>query len=404
MEPWVFFQIGVVLAVAASGRFRWMTAVFLVLLAYGTMPLWIVFFQIISAGTGLVLYRELISDWGKSARWRCRGCLKSEWYPSLAEITKCSCGRTEGRRENLWYFRCSCGCLYLLEGGNLPPENRTVHCGKCERITNIQPVRKRWLSIENPYKVAVSDPSLNWRLEAAHSNGTMWLFNPRLRKVHLEIRRFNRRQERSTSLNLLAWGKNKRYVLALFGGLALVMAMGLKMSGVLNPDSTRIVMGLKIEDNVNLIDADLRGADLRGAELSGAELSGADLRGADLRGADLAGAYLFETDLSGADLTNADLSGALLYFTNLSDVLIGTGNLTNANLVGANLTNADLSGANLTKANLDGANLTNADLSGANLTKARLTNINLTHANLAGSKKSMTDFSGSTMPDGSIKK
>lgn len=354
MEAWVFFQIGVVLAVAASGRFRWMTAGALVLLALGTMPLWIVFFQIISAGAGLVLYRELNSEWGKYTRWRCHQCLDSAWYPALSEITECTCGRTEGRRENCWYFRCSCGHVNLLEGAGLPPQNRTVRCGRCNRVTDIKPRKGSALSI--------SDPSLNWRLEAAHSNGTIWLLNPRLRKVHSEIRRFNRGQEQSAFINLAAKKNHKKYGLVLLGGLAVVVPLGLKISGVFNPDSPHIVKGWKIESNANLQRAILADADLRQADLRGANLSGADLSGAIMFGADLTGANLHGADLSRADLAGADLTGANLTKANLRQTFLRGANLTNAKLLGSNMTKADLALANLRGAKPKSAYLTRAYL------------------------------------------
>jgi len=88
----------------------------------------------------------------------------------------------------------------------------------------------------------------------------------------------------------------------------------------------------KINDKLDLSEADLSEANLSGADLSEANLSGADLFEANLSEADLP-----EADLSEADLSEADLSWA---------------NLSEANLYGANLYGADLSEANLSGADL----------------------------------------------------
>jgi len=121
--------------------------------------------------------------------------------------------------------------------------------------------------------------------------------------------------------------------------------------------------------------ANLEGHDFSGAQLARfrfcfANLHRANLRGADLRGADLVGASLHSADLRQADLSEADLTCAVL---------------TGADLSGANLTRAKLHDTYLFVTNLSEADLTDADLK-------PLSSTMLTSAN----------FSGATMPDGSV--
>jgi len=73
-----------------------------------------------------------------------------------------------------------------------------------------------------------------------------------------------------------------------------------------------------------------------------------------------------------------------------------------ADLAGADLYSADLAGVDLAGANLYSANLAGANLSNANLSDANLAYANLAYANLKGANLLYTNFSGATMPDGSI--
>jgi len=88
----------------------------------------------------------------------------------------------------------------------------------------------------------------------------------------------------------------------------------------------------------------------------------------------------------------AKLDGVDLSNQNLTKARMSDANLTNANLAGAKLVRAELSMADMRGANLSGANLRGANLQGANLEGADLSNTSLREAN----------FSGATMPDGSV--
>jgi uncharacterized protein YjbI with pentapeptide repeats len=92
-------------------------------------------------------------------------------------------------------------------------------------------------------------------------------------------------------------------------------------------NNIRELVEIAVNQEANLIGANLIEADLREANLIGANLIEADLRGADLRGADLTEADLIEADLREANLIGADLIEA---------------NLIEADLREANLRGADL--------------------------------------------------------------
>jgi uncharacterized protein YjbI with pentapeptide repeats len=103
------------------------------------------------------------------------------------------------------------------------------------------------------------------------------------------------------------------------------------------------------EQQLNLINTDLRRADLRGAQLQGANLTGAQLEQANLAGAQLEQANLENAQLQQANLENAQLQQA---------------NLENAQLQEAHLEGAQLQGATLYRTELRGVhNLTVEQLS-----------------------------------------
>jgi serine/threonine protein kinase len=166
---------------------------------------------------------------------------------------------------------------------------------------------------------------------------------------------------------------------------------------------------------------DLSNLDLSDAHLAGADLSGSNLSSTMLTGANLAGANLTRAILKNASFSRANLVGASLYQADLTSAGFSSANLTNANLsesslIGANFISADLFGADLFRANLKGAvlrsaNLVNtklqgADLTGADFYYASFSNTLFNGANLNNAEGIgygvQADFSGATMPDGSI--
>lgn len=94
-----------------------------------------------------------------------------------------------------------------------------------------------------------------------------------------------------------------------------------------------------LDEQIDLLVADLFGAalglaDLHGTDLRGADMRRADLHGADLRGADLRGANLHEANLRGANLRGANLRAAYLGFAQLSHATLADVILTGACLHG----------------------------------------------------------------------
>jgi len=139
-----------------------------------------------------------------------------------------------------------------------------------------------------------------------------------------------------------------------------------------------------------LRDASLRGADLRGTALQGADLSGSDLSYADLRGVNLTNADLSAANLSGANLLPYDeYEPARLSFYNLKghalpsdDYLRSLAKLQEERLQGLRgrltrsaknrlLRRKPVTFTNLTDVKLDGANLTGAILVNADLRHTR---------------------------------
>ncbi|MCP2728717.1 pentapeptide repeat-containing protein [Limnofasciculus baicalensis] len=129
--------------------------------------------------------------------------------------------------------------------------------------------------------------------------------------------------------------------------------------------------GINLEErnlrNENFINADCHQGKLAGVNLSGVNMGNANLSGADLRDANLSGANLKNTNLTEADLTGANLRGTILENANLSKT----------NLQDANLSNATFKDTNFAEADLEGAKI-----------------------DIVGAKKNRTNFSNSTLPDG----
>src|SRR6476469_7395052 len=73
-----------------------------------------------------------------------------------------------------------------------------------------------------------------------------------------------------------------------------------------------------------------------------------------------------------------------------------------ADLQGADLVGSDLAQSNFNRANFTGANLRQANLSQANLTKANFSNVDFTGAILTGAILEAVDWTGATLPDGSV--
>jgi uncharacterized protein YjbI with pentapeptide repeats len=136
-----------------------------------------------------------------------------------------------------------------------------------------------------------------------------------------------------------------------------------------------------------LRDASLRGADLRGADLQGSDLSGSDLSYADLRGVNLTNADLSAANLSGANLLPYDeQEPARLSFYNLkghalpSDYYLrslaklqeeGLRDRLTRSAKNRLLLRKPVTFTNLTDAKLEGANLTGAILANADLRHTR---------------------------------
>ncbi len=95
-----------------------------------------------------------------------------------------------------------------------------------------------------------------------------------------------------------------------------------------------------------------------------------DLINADLRGIHLLGVYLVKANLTGADLTSAKLSKANLTGANLQSAELIDANLIETNFTGANLQSAYLIDADLHQANLIGADLRAVMGRGANFSGA----------------------------------
>jgi len=139
-------------------------------------------------------------------------------------------------------------------------------------------------------------------------------------------------------------------------------------------------------NEVDLLEADLRGANLREADLWKANLRRAKLSGADLGEVNLREAFLWGADLSTADMRRADLRKTHIGTANLSQANLGEANLLEAELVGGNLMDANLEKAHLEKANLTRANIENATLKEAILSEAVLVEAELGGANLQEAK------------------
>ncbi len=137
-----------------------------------------------------------------------------------------------------------------------------------------------------------------------------------------------------------------------------------------------------------LRDASLRGADLRGTDLQGADLSGSDLSYADLRGVNLTNADLSAANLSGANLLPYDeQEPARLSLHNLKDHALPSDDYLRSL---AKLQEERLRGLSsrltrrvqnrlLLRKPVTFTNLTDAKLAGANLTGAILANADLRH-------------------------
>jgi uncharacterized protein YjbI with pentapeptide repeats len=143
------------------------------------------------------------------------------------------------------------------------------------------------------------------------------------------------------------------------------------------------------------------------AELTGAIVPQSSFTGTNFAGANLTLAIFRDADLSGADLSKATLHQAAFYGARLIGTNLAGADLRNAKLVYAKLKGSSLEGANLPRADLKFAEFQQANLTNANLTDADLSNADMSYANLTGvvltgAKLDGVNFTGATMPNGSI--
>ncbi|MEO0468168.1 MAG: pentapeptide repeat-containing protein [Bacteroidota bacterium] len=138
---------------------------------------------------------------------------------------------------------------------------------------------------------------------------------------------------------------------------------------------------------MNLSGLDLRGASLQAADFTDASLIGTRLDGADLRDANLWGTKLLRTSfrkarMQRANLAWAELDGAVLDSADLSGIQAASSKWRHSQAIGADLKWSDLSTANVSQANFQAAYLLGADLHQSNLRQADLTDAYIDRANL----------------------